>query len=73
MTHNSAAAERTRLYRRRQQQGVRVVQVEIDDAVVRALITRGYLEARRDDGGLRVTRADIGEAIAALLADWAAP
>ncbi len=70
---HSAAAERTRRWRERQQQGTRVIPVEISEDTIRALIAQGYLEARRDDGGLRVIRADIGEAIAAALEEWAAP
>ncbi len=71
--HHSEGAERTRRYRERQQQGLRMVRVPVAEGVVRALIAQGYLEARRDDGGLRVARADIGVAIAAVLEEWAAP
>ena len=62
--------ERTRRYRQRQEEGLRVIRVEISEDVVRALIAQEYLDPQRDGDQVRVTREAIGKAISELLEDW---
>ena len=62
-------AERTREWKHRKARSARVIPVEINDNQVRALITRGWLEAQRKNDDLHVTRNNISRAIEALLKD----
>ncbi len=59
--------ERSRRWRQRQSEGVRVIPVEVSDIAIRNLVQRGYLQAVQDEGELRICREDISKAVAVVL------
>ncbi len=64
-------AERSRSLRSRKAQGICVIQVEVNEDQVKALMENRWLKPKHDNGVLRVTRKDIGRAIEGLLEDLA--
>ena len=68
IARDRTAADRQRRRRQRIEQGIYVVQLQVDEADVRALERPGLLKlGEGDNGDQRVTRAQIGTAIEVLL------
>ncbi len=67
---SSSGPERSRRYRRRQRDGVQIHQVEVGDAVLRHLITDGWLEADIQGDDIRIRREDVAPALQDMLEAW---
>jgi hypothetical protein len=63
VTGSLSGPERSRRYRRRQRDGVQVHQVEVGDAVLRMLISDGWLAADIEGDNIRIRREDVAPAL----------
>jgi hypothetical protein len=69
---NSEISVRVARHRNRRRRGIRaVVNVELDDLVVRRLIDDGWADVTEDsDGTLRVSKEELAVAVNDMVADW---
>lgn len=66
----SQAITRSRRHRERKRRGAYVVQVEVNEAVVRKLVVDGWIKARKNGEEIRVSRQVISEALGTMLQEW---
>ena len=69
----ATSAERMLRHCDRKRRGVlAVVTVELEEPVVRALISKGWLDYRRDQSGdIQVSKATFPDALGEMLSEWA--